>query len=96
MSSLEEMQRILNSIMQHVSTSGMPVYGAWRIGLTNDAQAIYEEWNRPARFVSWEIGDLKAARAIETFFAKEKGMISGITGELDDGIATAVYIFSQP
>ena len=93
MSILVEMQDIITSIVRHVITSETPAFGSWRIGLSNDAPAIYEEWNRPACFASWEIGDARAAKAIETFFMYEKGMKGGISGELDDAAAITVCIF---
>jgi hypothetical protein len=96
MTNLAQLQRILNSIVHHVSTSDIPAFDSWRIAMTNDAQIFYREWNRPARFISWEVDDLNTAWKIEFFFTNIKGMIGGITGELDGNAPIAICIYPRP
>jgi hypothetical protein len=93
MISVKEMQNIINGISHHVLTSETPAFDSWRIALTNDAPVFFVEWNRPERFVYWETADLTDAQKIKAFFTNVKGMIGGITGELDDSAATAICIF---
>lgn len=86
-------QSIVIGIEQRVQSSKTPNYKSWRIGITQDVQQRYEEWEKPPHFLYWEADSLQDAQAIEAYFIHQKGMVGGTGGDLDARKMSYVYIF---
>ena len=86
-------QRIINEIVQRVSTSS---FGHWRIGITDDQAKRREEWKAEGENVDhwawWQADSSTDAKDIENYFVNEKKMTGGTEGDLSHH-TTQVYIF---
>ena len=86
-------QATIASIIHHVATSNLPEFQRWRIGITDDFGSLAREWLRPEGFVSWRVASWEDARVIETFFVYVKGMIGGMSVEIDGDATVCVCLF---
>lgn len=84
---------IISSVLYHVTTSDMPDFAAWNIGLTKDLPEAYAAWGSPGRLVYWEAASSSEALVIESFFVNEKRMQRVTNGELDHDAAIRVCIY---
>lgn len=86
-------QQIADAIAKRVNDSKTPNFTIWRIGITNDINQRYKDWDEPQYFQYWEADSLSDAQAVESHFINKLNMQGGTGGNLDANKTIYVYIF---
>ena len=90
-------QQIVMGVNARVAAIGNP-YNSWKIGLSHNTAERRRYWQDTRLenidgWTQWTADSLAEAQAVENYFTKEKGMISGPAVDLYENKTVYVYIF---